>query len=226
MLIGSPQAVAGQAGESEKTPQAIEATDAVLKGASLTLKVDGMVCPFCAYGLEKRLRELPALDETLIQMSDGLVQIRVKEGEQYITELEWFVKGGYTKPEVLVAATKDSAEILGMDDKLGTLEPGKLADVLVLEGRPDETLRDPRECEPRHPRRLRRCRRRTRLHSSPRPGARADATGGLPLRLCRFTERRLFNPREKRGSGHAGRDGSTGGCVLPGDLLERSTGKD
>ena len=142
MLIGSPQAVAGQAGESEKTPQAIEATDAVLKGASLTLKVDGMVCPFCAYGLEKRLRELPALDETLIQMSDGLVQIRVKEGEQYITELEWFVKGGYTKPEVLVAATKDSAEILGMDDKLGTLEPGKLADVLVVEGRPDETLRD------------------------------------------------------------------------------------
>ena len=60
----------------------------------------------------------------------------------YITELEWFVKGGYTKPEVLVAATKDSAEILGMDDKLGTLEPGKLADVLVVEGRPDENLRD------------------------------------------------------------------------------------
>ena len=60
----------------------------------------------------------------------------------YITELEWFVRGGYTKQEVLVAATKDSAEILGMDDKLGTLEPGKLADVLVVEGRPDENLRD------------------------------------------------------------------------------------
>ena len=52
----------------------------------MTLKVDGMVCPFCAYGLEKRLRELPALDETLIQVSDWLVQIRVKEGEHLTDE--------------------------------------------------------------------------------------------------------------------------------------------
>ena len=29
-----------------------------------------------------------------------------------------------------------------MEDKLGTLEPGKLADVLVVRGRPDENLRD------------------------------------------------------------------------------------
>ena len=60
----------------------------------------------------------------------------------YITELEWFVKAGYTKNEVLVAATKTGAEILFMDDKLGTLEPGKLADVLVVEGDPEENLRD------------------------------------------------------------------------------------
>ncbi len=60
----------------------------------------------------------------------------------YISELEWFVEAGYTLPEALVAATKDSAEILGLDDKLGTLEPGKLADVLVVSGRPDEDLRD------------------------------------------------------------------------------------
>lgn len=60
----------------------------------------------------------------------------------YITELEWFVKGGYTVPEVLVAATRTGAEIIGVEDKLGTLEPGKLADVLVVRGRPDENLRD------------------------------------------------------------------------------------
>jgi imidazolonepropionase-like amidohydrolase len=29
-----------------------------------------------------------------------------------------------------------------MDDKLGTLEPGKLADVIAVAGRPDEKLRD------------------------------------------------------------------------------------
>jgi imidazolonepropionase-like amidohydrolase len=56
----------------------------------------------------------------------------------YIHELEWFLRAGYSRPEVLVAATRDSAEILGMEDKLGTLEPGKLADVLVVSGNPDE----------------------------------------------------------------------------------------
>lgn len=60
----------------------------------------------------------------------------------YVTELEWFVKAGYTNTEALVAATKTGAEILDMDDKLGTLEPGKLADVLVVEGNPVENLRN------------------------------------------------------------------------------------
>ena len=60
----------------------------------------------------------------------------------YITELKFFVQAGYTIPEALVAATKTNAEILDMSDKLGTLEPGKLADVVVIEGRPDENLDD------------------------------------------------------------------------------------
>jgi imidazolonepropionase-like amidohydrolase len=59
----------------------------------------------------------------------------------YIHELEFFVEGGYSKPEALVAATHDGAQILGMDDKIGTLETGKLADVLVVKGNPDEDLR-------------------------------------------------------------------------------------
>jgi imidazolonepropionase-like amidohydrolase len=59
----------------------------------------------------------------------------------YIHELEFFVESGYSKPEALIAATRDGAEILGMEDKLGTLEPGKLADVLVVKGNPDEDLR-------------------------------------------------------------------------------------
>jgi imidazolonepropionase-like amidohydrolase len=62
--------------------------------------------------------------------------------DAYITELEQFVAAGYTIPEALVAATKTSAEILDMEDKLGTLEAGKLADVIVVEGKPDENLDD------------------------------------------------------------------------------------
>ena len=60
----------------------------------------------------------------------------------YIQELKLFVEAGYTVPEALVAATKTSAEILDMDDRLGTLEPGKLADVLVVNGKPHLNLDD------------------------------------------------------------------------------------
>ena len=60
----------------------------------------------------------------------------------YIRELKNFVAAGWSAPEALVAATKTNSEILDMDDRLGTLEPGKLADVLVVDGRPDENLDD------------------------------------------------------------------------------------
>ena len=60
----------------------------------------------------------------------------------YIRELKNLVEAGWSVPEALVAATKTNAEILDMDDRLGTLQPGKLADVLVVDGRPDENLDD------------------------------------------------------------------------------------
>jgi imidazolonepropionase-like amidohydrolase len=60
----------------------------------------------------------------------------------YINELKSFTAVGYTPAEALVAATKTNAELLDMDDKLGTLQVGKLADVLVVNGRPDERLED------------------------------------------------------------------------------------
>jgi imidazolonepropionase-like amidohydrolase len=60
----------------------------------------------------------------------------------YIRELKNFVEAGWSVPEALVAATKTNAEILDMDDRLGTLQAGKLADVLVVDGKPDENLDD------------------------------------------------------------------------------------
>jgi imidazolonepropionase-like amidohydrolase len=62
--------------------------------------------------------------------------------DAYITELKHFVMAGYSVPEALVAATKTNSEILDMDDRLGTIEAGKLADVLVLDGKPDVDLND------------------------------------------------------------------------------------
>ena len=41
-----------------------------------------------------------------------------------------------TPIQVISAATKTNAEILGQFDELGTLEPGKLADIIVVDGNP------------------------------------------------------------------------------------------
>lgn len=60
----------------------------------------------------------------------------------YIAELKWFVKGGYTIPQALIAATRTNADLLDMGDRLGTLEAGKLADIAVFDGRPDLNLDD------------------------------------------------------------------------------------
>jgi imidazolonepropionase-like amidohydrolase len=53
----------------------------------------------------------------------------------YARELTFFVKEvGFTPLEVIMCATKTGAEIMGRGDEFGTLESGKLADVLVVEG--------------------------------------------------------------------------------------------
>ena len=53
----------------------------------------------------------------------------------YAKELTFFVKDvGLTPLEVITCATKTGAEIMGRGDEFGTLECGKLADVLVVDG--------------------------------------------------------------------------------------------
>ncbi len=53
----------------------------------------------------------------------------------YARELTFFVREvGFTPLEVIMCATKTGAEIMGRSDEFGTLEVGKLADVLVVDG--------------------------------------------------------------------------------------------
>src|SRR5206468_4836536 len=53
----------------------------------------------------------------------------------YARELSFFVKYvGFSPLDTITCATKTGAEILGRGHEIGTLEAGKLADVLVVEG--------------------------------------------------------------------------------------------
>lgn len=91
-------------------------------------------------------------EDSIVAMAKKLRQAKVKMGigldlitdapnympGAYIDELESFTQVGFTKLEALVAATKTSAEIMHMGDRLGTIEVGKLADIIVVDGNPDE----------------------------------------------------------------------------------------
>ncbi len=66
----------------------------------------------------------------------------------YARELTFFVKYvGFSPLEVLTCATKNGAKLLGRSHEVGTVEPGKLADLLVVPGDP---LQDITILERRH----------------------------------------------------------------------------
>ncbi len=51
-------------------------------------------------------------------------------------ELELMVRYGMSEMEAIMAATKNTSEVLGLENKLGTIEKGKLADIIIIEGDP------------------------------------------------------------------------------------------
>jgi imidazolonepropionase-like amidohydrolase len=51
-------------------------------------------------------------------------------------EMSALVESGMTPSEVITAATKTNAHILGLENEIGTIEPGKLADIIIVDGNP------------------------------------------------------------------------------------------
>src|SRR4030042_2623601 len=73
--------------------------------------------------------------------TDFVKDFMVEYPEVFFEEIERFVENGCTPMEAITAATKLNAAICDASDKIGTIEKGKLADLLVIEGDPLNDIR-------------------------------------------------------------------------------------
>ncbi len=62
-------------------------------------------------------------------------------GFGYIQEMELFREAGFHPLEIFQSASLNAAEVLNMDDELGTIEVGKLADMVLVDANPLKNLK-------------------------------------------------------------------------------------
>jgi imidazolonepropionase-like amidohydrolase len=85
------------------------------------------------------LRLLKALHDagvTIIPGTDAL------SGYTLLHELELDVRSGIPAPQVLRMATLTSAQVIGADRERGVIAPGKLADLILVDGDPTTRITD------------------------------------------------------------------------------------
>ena len=60
-------------------PQASAQDDKLIEDPDIIIEVDGIACPFCAYGIEKRLKKIDGVAELSVLLEEGRVQLKMEE---------------------------------------------------------------------------------------------------------------------------------------------------
>jgi len=71
---------------------------ALAAGTQYQMRVDGLACPYCAYGIEKKLNAIDGVEKIDVDLENGLVIVDVIEGvklsDEQMTQL--FNDAGFT----------------------------------------------------------------------------------------------------------------------------------
>jgi imidazolonepropionase-like amidohydrolase len=100
------------------------------------------------HGVRKNLGEAAIMNLRRFVQVDGLVALGT-DYEGYdcafdlgmpIREIRWMREAGMTPMQIIVAATKNASCVCNLEDIIGTVEKGKMADVLIVKGNPLDDL--------------------------------------------------------------------------------------
>ncbi len=67
-------------------------------GTHYEMRVDGLACPYCAYGIEKKLKAIEGTDKINVDLNKGLVKVNLAEGKTLTDEqmTKLFNDSGFT----------------------------------------------------------------------------------------------------------------------------------
>ena len=119
----------------------IDGTGALLPDA--TVVIDG--ARISAVG-ETGQVEVPPGDNQVIDVTGQTIMPGMMDLHDHLHgdasgTLEIFVRYGMTEMEAIEAATRVAAKVMGLEDRLGTVESGKEADIIVVNADPLKDIR-------------------------------------------------------------------------------------
>lgn len=73
---------------------------------SIEIKVDGLTCPFCVFGVEKKLKALDEIESVNTNLKSGMIEVALKQGKAVdIDRLNEAVrKSGFTPGDIKINA--------------------------------------------------------------------------------------------------------------------------
>lgn len=93
----------------------------VVRATTIEMHVNGLVCAFCAQGIEKKLRKFPATADVVVSLEQRLVAVGLKDGQDIPdTELrKALTNAGYT----VTTIQRSDTPIDAIRSRVGQLKP-------------------------------------------------------------------------------------------------------